>query len=113
MANILGNGSAPAPKLNVDLSTSKPMICEECGYDVFIAGTKIRVISKLVTGTDQDMILPIDVFCCGNCGEVNQKLLPQQIRELERGEISKIKPTDGPVGQQMKGGPIGQQMNNG
>jgi Ni,Fe-hydrogenase III small subunit len=73
-------------KPQVDISTSKPMICGECGYDVFISGTKIRRISKLITGTPQDMIIPIDVFVCGNCGGVNQELLPEQIRALEKVE---------------------------
>lgn len=91
MAKIIGindkQGSQPAVgKPQVDISTSKPMVCGECGYDVFIPGTKIRKISKLITGTPQDMIIPIDVFVCGNCGEVNQELLPEQIRVLEKVE---------------------------
>jgi ribosomal protein S27AE len=86
MANIIGKDTASAGKPQVDISTSKPMVCSECGYDVFIAGTKIRKISKLITGTPQDMIIPIDVFVCGNCGEVNQELLPDQIRVLEKVE---------------------------
>jgi Ni,Fe-hydrogenase III small subunit len=40
----------------------------------------------LITGTPQDMIIPIDVFVCGNCGGVNQELLPEQIRVLEKVE---------------------------
>lgn len=86
MANIIGKDTASAGKPQVDLSTSKPMVCSECGYDVFIAGTKIRKISKLITGTAQDVILPIDVFLCGSCGEVNKELLPQQIQTLEEQE---------------------------
>ena len=90
MAKILGiNDKQPTEsvgKPQVDISTSKPMVCSECGYDVFIPGTKIRKISKLITGTPQDMIIPIDVFLCGSCGEVNQELLPQQIQVLEQQE---------------------------
>ena len=88
MANIIGKDTAQAAaaKPQIDLSTSKPMLCSECGYDVFISGTKIRRISKLITGTPQDMIIPIDVFLCGSCGEVNKELLPQQIQALEEQE---------------------------
>jgi ribosomal protein S27AE len=89
MHNILGpNGagqSVPQPKVQIDLSTSTPMVCPNCGYDVFMGAVKIRKISKLITGTPQDMILPIDVMVCGGCGEVNQELLPEQIRNLENG----------------------------
>ena len=89
MAKIIGindKQESTAGKPQVDISTSKPMVCSECGYDVFIPGTKIRKISKLITGTPQDMIIPIDVFLCGSCGEVNQELLPQQIQVLEQQE---------------------------
>lgn len=86
MHNILGPngaGAPPQPKVQIDLSTSTPMVCPNCGYDVFMGAVKIRKISKLITGTPQDMILPIDVMVCGGCGEVNQELLPEQIRNLE------------------------------
>lgn len=90
MAKIIGindkQSNESVGKPQVDISTSKPMVCSECGYDVFIPGTKIRKISKLITGTPQDMIIPIDVFLCGSCGEVNQELLPQQIQVLEQQE---------------------------
>ena len=93
MAKIIGindkqTAQQSVGKPQVDISTSKPMVCGECGYDVFISGTKIRRISKLITGTPQDMIIPIDVFLCGSCGEVNQELLPQQIHVLEQQEKS-------------------------
>lgn len=85
MANVLGN-NPPQQQMQVDLSSSKPMVCKNCGHDVFISGVKIRTISKILTGTAQDAILPIDVFLCGDCGEINQDLLPPQIRELESKE---------------------------
>jgi hypothetical protein len=78
MANILGN----QPK--IDLSVSKPIVCAHCGYDVFLSGTKLRKVSKLAAGTDQDVVIPFDVMLCGSCGEVLEEMLPQQILALEK-----------------------------
>ena len=50
------------------------MVCENCGFDVFIPDTKFRTISKIVTGTPQDVVIPIEVYLCGECGEVHKGL---------------------------------------
>jgi hypothetical protein len=78
MANILGQ----QPK--IDLSVSKPIVCAHCGYDVFISGTKMRKVSKLAAGTEQDVVIPFDIMLCGSCGEVLEEMLPQQILALEK-----------------------------
>ena len=83
MANIIGqNGQGQPPKVQVDLSSSTPLTCPNCGDDTFLPAIKMRKISKLLTGTPQDMILPIDVFLCANCGELNTELLPEQVKNL-------------------------------
>lgn len=66
----------------VDVTQSKPMLCE-CGHDVFIQGTKFRTISKLLTGAPQDMIIPVEVFLCGECGSVNKALYPKELQVLD------------------------------
>ena len=81
MANIIGNEPIKQPK--IDISSSTPMVCPECGYDVFISGTKMRKLSRLAAGTPQDMIIPFDVLLCGQCGEVNDELLPTEVKALE------------------------------
>ena len=83
------NQQQPQQQVQIDLSTSKPILCEKCGYDTFISGVKARKISKLLTGSPQDMILPIDVLLCGDCGTVIQELLPEQIKELYRMDNAK------------------------
>ena len=67
----------------VDVTQSKPMLCEDCGHDTFISGTRFRTISKLLSGAPQDMIIPIDVFLCGDCGEVNKALYPKELQALD------------------------------
>jgi hypothetical protein len=83
MANIIGqNGQQQPPKVQIDLSTSTPLGCANCGDDTFLPAVKMRKISKLLTGTPQDVILPIDVFLCASCGELNTELLPEQVKNL-------------------------------
>ena len=82
---VMDGGNTPPPhQPKIDLSTSKAMCCKECGYDVFIPGSKFRTISKLVTGTPQDVIIPIEVFLCGECGTVNDAFIPDEIKRLDK-----------------------------
>lgn len=91
--NLIGTGDTPhqqQQKLLADLSASKPLVCQDCGYDVFLPAIKLRKLSKLLTGSTADSVIPIDCFVCGNCGAVNQELLPPKIREMERVEKTKL-----------------------
>jgi hypothetical protein len=98
MAKVVGMGGNKPQKASeqptqagqpkIDLGKSKPVQCEHCGYDVFIDGAKFRKISKLVTGTPQDVVVPIEVLLCGACGEVCTELLPEQMKALE--ELDRI-----------------------
>lgn len=81
--NLGGNEQQPQQTPQVSLRDSTSMKCGECDYDVFLPATKIRKISKLLTGATQDAIIPIDVFVCAGCGTVNQELLPQEIKNLD------------------------------
>ena len=87
MAKIIGNaggaGQQPLKQPKLDLKTSKPMVCTDCGFDVFVPGVKFRTISKLITSPPQDVMIPIDVYLCGNCGKVNEQLLPEEIKKLD------------------------------
>jgi hypothetical protein len=66
----------------IDLGKSKPIVCAHCGDDVFVTAGKFRKISKLITGTPQDVVVPIDVMLCANCGEICEELMPEQLKAL-------------------------------
>ena len=42
-----------------------------------------RRISKLLTGKQKDEVLPVELFLCGDCGEVLNELLPPGLRVEE------------------------------
>lgn len=86
MANIITPNQGQGQTTNqpkIDISTSKPITCADCGYDVFLPAVKMRKISKLITGTPQDVLLPMNVYCCGQCGAVLNELVPNEIKQLE------------------------------
>lgn len=63
--------------MNVSLKDTTPITCEECGHSVFQEGVLLRKISRFVTGTSQDALMPIPVFSCAKCGHVNTEFMPK------------------------------------
>lgn len=64
---------AQGPK--IDITKTTPIECdnEECENDMFIKAMKFRKVSKLMTGQAQDGILPVEVYMCTSCGNVNKE----------------------------------------
>ena len=84
MAKIIGmndGGGLPPQQPKIDLSKATEMKCQECEGTVFIPGTKFLKISKIVTGTKNDAIIPVELYLCGDCGEINQELLPNELKQ--------------------------------
>jgi uncharacterized Zn finger protein len=63
--------------MNVSLKDTTSIVCDECGHDVFSEGVLLRKISRFVTGTSQDALMPIPVFTCAKCGHVNAEFMPK------------------------------------
>ena len=55
----------------------------QCGEDLFMPSMRFRKISKLLTGTPKDTIIPIEVYVCVECGTVNTELLPDELKNLK------------------------------
>ena len=69
----------PQQQVQVDLKDADTMKCQACGNSIFIQGYVIKKISAIVSPTGKEDIAPIQVFNCGNCGE----MLPlQELDEL-------------------------------
>ena len=86
MANIIGAGEMPQqPKPKVDISQSVAVMCEVCGEGkTFLPAIKMRKLSKLAYGGDQDMMIPFEVYLCGDCGAEQEEFKPVQLRALEQ-----------------------------
>ena len=62
--------------VQVDLSQAETILCEQCQNGLFLASFFLKRISALVSPTGKEAIIPIQVYSCGNCGHINNKLNP-------------------------------------
>ena len=66
--------------LNIDLKASKPIETGE-GNVIFQQGMILRSISKFITGSDEDSILPIPIFYDPQSGKILEGTIPKELRE--------------------------------
>ena len=86
MANILGAGGQPIPPKEdapLDLTKTESVGCKKCGGEIFIQGFSFRRVPRLLTGKQKDEMLPVELFLCGDCGEVLNELLPPGLKMEE------------------------------
>jgi uncharacterized Zn finger protein len=74
--------------LNIGLDKTSPVSCHKCGSQVFQEGVLLRKASRLLTGTAQDALIPIQVFACMHCGNVNEEFLPLQMRQQTQSQTA-------------------------
>jgi uncharacterized Zn finger protein len=70
-----------APKLNIDITKTLPIACDECGNETFTEAVILREVSRFLTGQAQDGLVPIPVFSCCKCGHVNYKFMPDGLKK--------------------------------
>jgi len=69
-----------APQMNIDLKNTTPVLSED-GNQLFSEGVILRKVSKFVTGTAEDGIMPIPVFYDLKTKEILVETLPKELRE--------------------------------
>ena len=65
-------------KLNIDLKNTRPVTLDE--NHVFTEGVVLRKVSKFITGTNEDNVLPIQVFYDPETGEILKDGLPDEFK---------------------------------
>jgi hypothetical protein len=65
--------------INVDIKNSTAIKSPE-GNQVFAEGVILRKVSKFITGTSEDGVIPIPVFYDVKSGKVLVELLPKELR---------------------------------
>ena len=58
----------PKQQVQVDLKNAETMKCQKCGNTIFIQGYVVKRIYAILSPTGEEVIAPIQVFNCGNCG---------------------------------------------
>jgi hypothetical protein len=57
------------PKIN--LKEQKTIKCEKCESKYFKEVTMLKKVPKLLTGSQEDTIVPFPTYMCNECGHVN------------------------------------------
>jgi rubrerythrin len=63
-------------ELSSKLDTAQTVICDNCSHHVFQAGIVLKRFSAINSPTGQEVVVPIELFCCTKCGHVNSEFLP-------------------------------------
>jgi len=66
--------------MNIDLKNTTPVLSKD-GNQLFSEGVILRKVSKFVTGTAEDGIMPIPVFYDLKTKEILVETLPKELRE--------------------------------
>jgi|TARA_B100001996_G_scaffold332536_1_gene281704 uncharacterized Zn finger protein len=69
--------------VQLDLSQAETILCEKCSNGLFIQSFFLKKLSALVSPTGQEAVIPVQVYSCGNCGHINQKLNPTASEETK------------------------------
>ena len=70
----------PQMNVNIDIKNTTPITSPE-GNQVFQEGVILRRVSKFVTGTQEDGIVPVPVFFDVKTGKILVELLPKELRD--------------------------------
>lgn len=80
MAQLIGNKGLQPQQPKLDLSQAKEITCQNCNGSVFLPANKFLKIPKISAGTPQDVLIPVEVYLCGDCGEICEELLPKEFK---------------------------------
>lgn len=63
-------------KPKVNLKDSPTITCEKCNSIYFKEVVYIKKVSKILTGSSEDTIVPFPIYMCVSCGHVNEGFNP-------------------------------------
>ena len=58
----------------ISLKEQPTIVCESCGSEYFKEVTMLKKVSRLLTGSPNDTIVPFPTYMCNSCGHVNTEL---------------------------------------
>jgi predicted nucleic acid-binding Zn ribbon protein len=59
-------------KPKIDLKQQPTVECEKCKSTFFKEVTMIKKVSKILTGSGEDTLVPFPTYMCESCGHVNE-----------------------------------------
>ena len=62
-------------QVRVDLKDAETIKCKSCNNYLFITSFILKRLSAFVSPNGQEALIPVQVYSCGNCGEVAEGML--------------------------------------
>jgi len=63
--------------ITINAADLKDVVCSECKGKIFRQASMFKRLSALVSPTGKEQIVPIPVFRCDDCGNINEEFLPK------------------------------------
>jgi uncharacterized Zn finger protein len=60
-------------KPKIDLREQPTIICENCQGEYFKEVVILKKVSRLLTGSSEDTLVPFPTYICNSCGHVNEE----------------------------------------
>jgi uncharacterized Zn finger protein len=60
-------------KLTINLKDAETLNCEQCENTTFVEAFQFKKVSKLMTGSMNDGIVPFPIYKCDSCGHINSE----------------------------------------
>ena len=70
---MLVPGKAGHAQETIDMSQPTTVKCEKCENQTFKQSLLLRKLSALVSPNGQETLVPVQVFACEKCGNVNSE----------------------------------------
>jgi len=83
----------PQANVNIDLSSTPNIVCDECGYFAFLPVVTFKQISAIVSPTGKAGLVPVPTYMCAQCGFISPKMMPFPLvipEEAEEKPLSSI-----------------------
>ena len=71
-------------QVKVDLKEAQTIRCKSCDNYLWIQAFVLKKISALVSPSGQEGLVPVQVFSCGNCGQVAEGFLDENMLDEEK-----------------------------
>ena len=79
MTVLKGMGGGPQEPQQIDITKTNKIVCEKCENDTFEQTLMLRKLSAIVSPTNQETIVPVQVFDCKKCGHVNTEFRQSEL----------------------------------
>jgi len=77
MGKEIKMGGPQDQNITINASDLKDIICTECEGKVFRQASMFKRLSALVSPSGKEQIVPIPIFRCDDCGNINDEFLPK------------------------------------